>query len=451
MERIGVVGLNWKAGGPQRLAAFTVPLEERPARLRAMAAALGASELVYLATCNRVEVAFVSDDPRPCAHARPKLFRALTGAQPAPGEAERVLRAWQGEGAVEHLFLVAAGLDSAKLGESEISRQVREALELARGAELVGPRLELLFREALKLGKDARTQTALGEGRTSLAEIGLDAVRAALAKRRGPVALVGVSPMTERCAASLAQEGVELIVVNRTRERAEAFARTLGRAARALDLASFRADPPAVRALVSATGAPGALFGEPELVRLVAAAGAPAPVLVDFAVPPDVDPAVAARLGLERLGMEDVIAVAERNRAERLLEVGEARALVDDALATFGQRLAERAVDQAVRSLHQRYQAVADDQIERLLRAKLRDLDEADRDTLRRFVGRLVKHFAHVPTSGLREIARAHGAEAVGLFFAHAEDELRREVELALEEGDVFRALDTPQPEETPS
>lgn len=455
MERIGVVGLNWRSGGPERIARFTIPEEQRAERLPALARALGARELVYIATCNRVEVAFVGTGELPVSRARQLIYRELTGSLAAPGEAERSLRAWQGEGAVEHIFLVATGLDSAKLGETEVTGQVRAALDLAKQQELVGPRLELLFREALKLAREARRQTHLGDGRTSLAEIALDFVRESLAKRSGSVALLGVSPMTERCGASLASEGASLLVVNRTLSRAAELCQTLGDLPRACSLAEFIESPPDVAAVVSATGAPCALLDHDALQRLARASSGSPPLLVDLAVPPDIDVEAARKLGFERIGMEGIIATAEQTRSERVLEAGEARELVDEAVMSFAQRLAERTVEGAIRSLHERYQATAMDQVERLMRAKLRGLGDEERDLLRQFVSRLARHFAHLPASGLREVARDHGVDAVQRFFARADQELRRDLEQVFEDGVAFAALGTQsdghEPEETNS
>ncbi len=441
MERIGVVGLNWRSGGPERIARFTIPHEERAERLPRLAEALGARELVYLATCNRVEVAFVCDQPHPAQHSRKLVFRELTGHDPDPGEAEQVLRAWEGEGAVEHLFLVATGLDSAKLGETVVTGQVRDALALGQQQGLVGPRLELLFREALKLAKETRQRTGLGEGRTSLAEIALDFVRERLAQGPGPVALLGVSPMTERCGISLAAEGAQLFIVNRTHARAVELCARLGPSARPLELDRFLRAPESLAALISATGSPDAVLAERELLALSDRNAERLPLLVDLAVPPDVDPVAAASLGFERVGMEEILAAAEHTRAERVLEAGEARALVDEAVVSFSQRLAERAVEQAVRSLHESYRQTAMNQVERLLRAKLTSLEESEQELLRRFVTRLAAHFAHLPSSGLRELARDHGVDAVQRFFARADAELRHELEQELESGAAFSAL----------
>ncbi len=446
MERIGVVGLSWRLGDPEALARFALPAEGRRERLAELAREVDAEELVHLATCNRVEVAFVTREGVPVEEYRRRLHAALGGG----GEelpADRAWRAWAGEGAVEHLFLVAAGLDSARLGETEILGQVREALDEARAAGVVAWRLPLLLEEALKVGRRARRATGLDEGRTSLAEIGLDAVRARLGGRPaaqgrpGRVAVVGVSPMTERCARALAAEGCGVVVANRTLARAEALAAELGERAVALSLDDLRAAPPALDALVSATGAAGPVLARADLERLVAAAGSVrGPLVVDFATDPDVDPEACGALGLERLGMTEVIAEAERSREERLRQSGAARELVDEAVAGFGERIARRRADRSIAALRASYERTAATQVERLLEKHLADLDDERRELLRRFAGRLAAHFAHVPATGLRELAAAHGAQLVNEFFARADEALARDLDEALADREVFGA-----------
>jgi len=442
MESFGVVGLDWRRGGSSALARLTLPPEERARRLPELAAEIGVDELVYLATCNRVEVFVAGRDDVPLEEVRRRLHRVLGGE----GEARRVLRAWQGEGAVEHLFLVACGLDSARLGETEILGQVREAFELARDLGLARERLGLLFEEALRVAKRARAATSISEGRTSLAEIGLERVRAALAGDDAAVALVGITAMTERCARALAEDGRRLWIVNRSLGPARRLARGLGASARALALEDFRREPPAVGALITATGAPDSLFGPPELERLRAARGADRPLLcVDFATVPDVDPAAAAELGCERLGMDEVIAIAEENREHQLRKSGEARDLVDGAILRLGGKLARRRAERSIAALHESYVATARRQVELLLEKHFGDLDGERAELLRRFASRLAKHFAHLPTSGLRELAQEHGPQAVTRFFQHAEGELNRRLEEHLDEARVFADLAEPR------
>ena len=127
MDRVGLVGISWRQG-PQTLAQFARPVDEHPQVLQDLIGKVGARETFYLSTCNRLEVGFVADSSAELRAFRPRIFELLAGRAPQPGEAERTFSAWAGEGAAEHLFLVAAGLDSAQVGETEISGQLRGAL-----------------------------------------------------------------------------------------------------------------------------------------------------------------------------------------------------------------------------------------------------------------------------------------------------------------------------------
>src|SRR5689334_23809577 len=173
MDQIGVVGLSYRHAGADDIAGFTLPKDDVAERLAALRAALGTAELVYLATCNRVEVVFAMPEGHGAQDLRAEVFRALTGRVPGPGEARTALRTWVGEAAVEHLFLIACGLDSAQAGEREIAAQLRGALEAARTAGVCGPVLDRIVGEALSLS--GRLQRMAADARPpSLADLASD-------------------------------------------------------------------------------------------------------------------------------------------------------------------------------------------------------------------------------------------------------------------------------------
>src|SRR5258705_10979769 len=149
MHQIGVVGLSYRHAGVEEVARFAVPRTEVRAPLPELRTLLKAAEILYVGTCNGVEVVYATDDGSAAGDPRQDVFRILTGRDPQPGEAARILRAWTGEAAVEHLFLVACGLDSAQAGEQEIAVQLRGAWETARSAQASGPILDRLVGEAL--------------------------------------------------------------------------------------------------------------------------------------------------------------------------------------------------------------------------------------------------------------------------------------------------------------
>jgi glutamyl-tRNA reductase len=233
MHQIGVVGLSYRHTGVDDVARFALPKADVAARLPALRDSLRAAELLYLGTCNRVEVVFSTHDGSPAGDARTDVFRALIGRDPKPGEASRILRAWAGEAAVEHLFLVTCGLDSAQTGEQEIAVQVRGAWEAAREAGTSGPVLDRLMGEALGMANRVHRLES-GVRAPSLADLAADRVVLHLAGESASVALVGVSPMTKRCGLALHKAGVPLVVVNRTLQAAEEYAQAVG--GRALSL-----------------------------------------------------------------------------------------------------------------------------------------------------------------------------------------------------------------------
>ena len=138
-DDIGIVGVSWRTDAVETLDKFALPSGGEDAALRAFAERQRLTELAYLSTCNRVELIF-AHTPGTARDIRPEAYELLTRQKPTPGLAERRLKAWQGEGACEHLFLVAAGLDSAALGEAEIAGQVRRCHEAALDQGLSGPR-----------------------------------------------------------------------------------------------------------------------------------------------------------------------------------------------------------------------------------------------------------------------------------------------------------------------
>ncbi|MGH8150803.1 MAG: hypothetical protein ACRETB_12640, partial [Steroidobacteraceae bacterium] len=216
MDRIGVVGASYRHSTAEQVARFAIPRGELEARLPQLSTALRGAEVLYLSTCNRVEVLYVLG-AGPAADLRPEVFRALLKREPRNGEAASALRTWTGEAAIEHLFLVACGLDSAQAGEQEIYVQLRAAWDAARAARTTGPQLDRIMSEALAMARDAHRLES--HRAPSLADLAAERVLAHVAPPAAAhpswyVALLGVSPMTRRCGSRLAQSGLPLLVVN---------------------------------------------------------------------------------------------------------------------------------------------------------------------------------------------------------------------------------------------
>jgi len=416
MHQIGVVGLSYRHAGVDEVARFAVPRAEVTARLPELRARLNAAEILYVGTCNRVEVVYATHG-QPAGDTRQDVFAVLTGRDSQPGEAARSLRAWTGEAAVEHLFLLACGLDSAQTGEQEIAAQLRNAWEESRTARTCGPVLDRLIGEALGMARRVRRMTA--RVRTpSLGDLAAERVLKHLDGAPGAVALLGVSPMTRRCAALLQRARVPLLIVNRTLGTARELAQSVS--APLLSLDEFRTDPPHLSALVLAAGGSGAVLDADALLRLRGAArgaGERPPLIIDFGVPPNVDAGAAERAGLDRVGMTQLIEVAQGQRLTQLLRLAPVRAAIDERLAHLRAELATRALGPRLQDLRVRFEEIAAEEVARALRHELRTLDEQQRAQLERLGCAVAHRLAHLPLAGLRAAAVHASADVVDAFF----------------------------------
>jgi glutamyl-tRNA reductase len=413
MDQIGVVGLSYRHVGVDEVARFSLPRADIPLRLPQLRVHLQGAEVLYVGTCNRVEIVYATADGAPAADCRAEVFRSLTGRDPAPGEAAKTLRAWTGEAAVEHLFLLACGLDSAQTGEQEIANQLRDAWEASRLAHTSGPVLDRLLGEALGMARRVRRMTN-GIRTPSLGDLAADRALQQLAGNPGRVGLVGVSPMTRRCAAVLAAAQVPLLIVNRTLESAQELATAV--AAEAISLEAFRAQPPPLRALVLATGGGEPVLDAATLARLGTPSAA-APLLIDFGVPPNVEPAAAQAVGLIRVGMDDLIEAAQGRRLAQLVRLAPVRAAIDERLTHLRADLATRAIGSRMADLRASFEQIAAAEVARALTHELRTLEPQEAQQLERLVSTVARRLAHLPLAGLRAAALHASADAVDAFF----------------------------------
>jgi glutamyl-tRNA reductase len=416
MDHIGVVGLSYRHASVEDVARFSIPKAEIDARLPELRAALHGAEVVFLATCNRVEVLFATRDDSAAGDLRGAVFRVLRGRDAELGEAAEALRAWTGEAAVEHVFLLACGLNSAQAGEHEITAQLRGAWDMARAAEVCGPTLNRLLSEALAMASRVHRLSAATRP-PSLADLAAQRVLAHGGGRREPVALVGVSPMTRRCGQLLHEARLPLLIVNRSAAAATEWAESLG--ARAIPLDEFRLSPPNVQAVVLAAAAAEAVLDAAALSALAQAATTP-PLIVDFGLPPNVEPAAAQAAGLVRVGMNELIDATRDERLTQLVRLAPVRAAIDERLARLRGELATRAIGRKLAELRDSFEGIAAAQMDQLLSEHLRGLDDEQQELLRRFATTLARRLAHLPLAGIRAAAAHASADTVDAFFRAA-------------------------------
>jgi glutamyl-tRNA reductase len=413
MHQIGVVGLSYRHAGVDDVTRLSIPKADLEARLPALRKALGVSELLYLGTCNRVELLFATHDGESAGDLREPVLEQLTGRRSPPGQAARLLRAWAGESALEHVLLLACGLDSAQAGEREIAAQLRAAWEAARAAATSGPMLDRLLGEALGMANRVQRLQA-GTHAPSLADLAAARVLEHLAGSPNLVALIGVSPMTRRCGLALHRAGVSLLIVNRSLAPAAELAASVS--GRAVPLEQFRAQPEAVAALVLAAGGGGPVLDGHSL-QLLAAKGT---LAIDFGVPPNVDPEEARSAGIIRIGMSELVQEVQERRVTELLRLAPVRAAIDERLARLREEMATRAIGPKLAALRGAFERIAADELERALAEELRGLTEDQREAMRHLTSRLARRLAHLPIVGMRAAAAHASPDVIEAFFREA-------------------------------
>lgn len=397
-----VIGLNHRTVPLDVLERMTVADDRMTKALHDLVARPNLSEAVLLSTCNRTEVYAVAERFHGAFDDICRFLSDVSGLDEDTFVPH--LYSHYDDMAVDHLFSVAAGLDSAVLGESEILGQVRGAWERAQREAACRSTLNLLFRQAVEVGKRSRTETAIGRHTASVSHAALEMAAEHLGGLSGRKVLVlGAGEMGEGMALGLLAAGVaDIAVANRTFDRAvELAARVGGHAVGMIDVAPALAD---VDLLLTGTGASSILLEHGEIAQAMAARPERPMVIVDVAVPRDVDPSVADLAGVTLLDLDDLRAFAARGIAERLGEVGAVREIVELEVRRYVDLASARTVAPLVASLRERAEAMRTAELERH-RAKLGDLDERQREAIEGLTRGLVAKLLHDPTVRLKDAA----------------------------------------------
>ena len=328
------VGLSFRTA-PLRLREQLAVVPSRiPEALHRLSRLEQVQEAALLSTCNRVEWYLVADEPAAAASALLRDLARAHALDPATLSAHLTIR--PGIQAVRQLFRVAAGLDSAILGESEVVAQVKQAYQSARAVGTAGPILNRLFQKALHVAKEVRTRTRLAEGHASVG-----AVVASLASRlfgerlsRARVLLWGAGKAAEATAHHLIKAGIrQLWVVNRTQARAQDLASQYQGCLLSWEQAI--AHLAQVDIAVVCTQAPHYVIDH-AAVDAIAPRRGPRPLcLIDLSVPRNVDPSLSGRPGIQLYNIDDVQGMAQRTLTARRQGLARATTLVEEQVGHF--------------------------------------------------------------------------------------------------------------------
>jgi len=397
-----VVGLNHRTVPLDLLERMTVPASRLPKALADLTSREHINEAVVLSTCNRIEVYVLAEKFHGAYQDIRNFFAEVSHV--APEEFSDHLTSLYDGDAARHLFSVASGLDSAVLGEHEILGQVRKSWETASTEGAVGPVLNTLFRHSLEVGKRVRTETAISRNITSVSQAAVAMATERLGGLGGrQVLIVGAGEMGEGLARALHGGGVAGIrVANRTWDRAvEVAGRLGGEPVRLDDLPHHLAE---VDVLLTSTGASAAILEHGDLASVVGERHGRELLVVDIAVPRDVDPTAGEIEGVTLLDMDDLREFADVGIRERQREVTAVHAILDVELDRYVDESTARSVAPLVASLRARGDLVRSGELQRLV-ARLGDLDDRQRDAVEALAAGIVGKLLHEPTVRLKDAA----------------------------------------------
>ena len=402
MSRLHLLGLNHKTAPVEVRERFALPAARLEHALGYVRGVEGVEETAILATCNRVEIYVRGDEG-----AGERLRRAMNAPHPFGGTGgfDKHLYLQSEADAARHLFEVASGLDSLVLGESEILGQVKGAIAQARESGAAGRHLDELFRRAISCGKRARSETAISRGAQSVGAAAVELARQIFGSLAGHTVLIlGAGKMSARVAQCLVSSGARrVLVANRTYERAQELAATWsddGLNTEAIRWDDFGHYLSQADIVIASTRAPGYVVTPAHLAPMMKGRRRPL-LLIDIAVPRDIDPACSRFDDAFCFDIDDLQSVVVQGAQSRQSEVVGVQSIIAQELRAWGEWEKSSGAQSALAQLATHANRVRDTEVEAAL-AKLEHLSPKDRAIVESLARAVSGKLMHTPLAHLR-------------------------------------------------
>jgi glutamyl-tRNA reductase len=413
MERLVLLGLNHTTAPVQVREKVAFGPEQARAALSAMREKFPQAEIVLLSTCNRVEF-YVSR----AVHGHPRTeemrtflseFHSLPAEEMTPHLYEKSDRE-----AVEHLFTVASSLDSMVLGETQILGQVRDAYELASSARTAGPLLHPLFQRAIAVGKQVMHETAINEGRRSIASVAVDYAKRIFDQFDDKTVLcVGAGKMTQLVMKHFAGlHPQRQLVSNRDPVKAEKLAGEFG--GEVVPFEFLTEHIASADIVITSTGATRPILTRQQFEKILKARRYRPIFIIDIAVPRDVEESVGELDSVYLYNLDDLQQVISGTQSQRSGAIDSAQAIVAKHVDEFILWNRSRQMGPVIDQLYKRYHALAQEELARTIN-KLPNLTDAEREHLEELSRRIVNKLLHDPIQALRESDATHTPAAAYL------------------------------------
>jgi glutamyl-tRNA reductase len=373
--------------------------------MRELVAEDAVDEAVVISTCNRTEIYLVVRD---AVTAETELLgRLARRAGIRPTELAGIVYSPRNCDAARQLFRVTSGLESMIVGEAEVQGQVKRAYEAALRAGTTGPLTNRMFTAALTTGKRVRTDTEIGASHVSVSTVAVQMAREVVGDLRGrDVVVIGAGETSELTAQALADQGVSTIfVANRRADRARSLAGRFGGEVVSLD--ELPAHLERADIVVSSTASPHAIVGVEEMELVAAARDGRPLVLIDIAVPRDIEPACGDLPGVTLLDIDDLQAVVQRNISVREGERERAAVIVEDEIQRFARWMGQLDVRPTITALRAHGDAIVE-QVLAENAGRWESLSARDRARVEALARAVMQRALHEPTLRLKALADDH-------------------------------------------
>ncbi|WP_458121446.1 glutamyl-tRNA reductase [Paenibacillus sp. Z6-24] len=409
-----VVGLNYRTAPVEVRERFAIADEELPEALRQLKDTKSVLEGTIVATCNRTEIYVVLDRLHMCGHFIRSFMEQWFGI--SRQEFTQHLYIYEDEQAIDHLFRVTCGLDSMVLGETQILGQVKRSFQLAQENKATGTWFNMLFKQAVTLGKRAHSETMIGESAVSVSYAAVELGKRIFGAFHNKVIMIlGAGKMSELTVKHLYANGAaEVIVANRTLGRAQELAHKFNGTPCTMEEAVHRLHE--VDILISSTGAQGYVLDPGTIKESMKQRKSRPLFMIDIAVPRDLDPAIGEISNVFLYDIDDLEGIVESNMAMRRAEAIKIERMIREEMEVFQQWLKTLGVKPVIRALQERGARIHEETLESLFN-KLPELDERQRKVISRLTKSIVNQMNHEPINRVKEMAaEKNGAETVELF-----------------------------------
>jgi glutamyl-tRNA reductase len=403
LKELKVISISHKDVSLDLIGKLHLDDEKAPQLLTLIKEELGIKELVYLSTCNRIEL-ILNHDVFLCEGQTKSILTRINPELDAD-DLKKLLSASvlrEGKDAFQYLVEMTSSLHSMIIGEREIITQVRKAFEKSREWKISGDLLRLVMKKVIEGAKRVFTETHISRKPVSVVSLAWHSFKAKNFGKEEPILLLGAGQIIGNFARFLEKEGYSNItVINRSLDKAEQLAQRFS--GKALTLDALNDYEKNFRVMVSCTGASktlvsaemfGAMCGEDESARLV----------IDLALPHDVDPSVCTKHNVEYIGMPQLKEMAAENLKIRSKEQESAKAIIAEICSQFEDLYHQRRVEIAMRSIPEKIREIKDTAIGVVFAEELEGLDENSKEVIEKIIQYLEKKYISVPMKMAREV-----------------------------------------------